>query len=262
MPDVVSPSLDQNRLIAALSPADRQLVATVARIVRLNSGTLLYEPGDIVGAAYLPLAEGVATFHVLMEDGSAVETAMVGCEGVIGGLVSRGRLAAYARSCVMHGGYFARIESGALETLKTNSPAIRDLLSRYADCLLAQIFQSVACNAVHNLDQRAAKWLSAAVDRTGTHRVAMTQEQFGSLLGIARSYASRLIQRFKAEGLLDTRRGALVVLDAEGLRRRACGCNDLVRAHFEQVLKDVYPDAAEACDGSGGRSRKTSTIDG
>src|SRR5690606_15369701 len=131
---------------------------------------------------------------------------------------------AYARSCVMHGGHFARIEAAALETLKASSPAIRNLLSRYADCLLAQIFQSVACNAVHDLEQRAARWLIAAVDRTGTNHVTMTQEQFGSLLGIARSYASRLIQRFKAEGLVQTRRGALVVTDIEGLRRRACGC--------------------------------------
>jgi DNA-binding MarR family transcriptional regulator len=70
----------------------------------------------------------------------------------------------------------------------------------------------------------------------------MTQERFASILGVGRSYASRQIQRFKAEGLVDTRRGGLIVKDTEGLRARACACNEQVRAHFDQVLKGVYPD--------------------
>lgn len=243
MHKITPPNINQNNLIAALNSADRNLIQAHSRTVRLRSGTILYEPGSLVGAAYFPLGDAVATFHVVMEDGSAVEIAMVGREGAVGGIVSSGRLEAYGRSNVMHGGYFARIECSALEILKSNSPGIRDLLSRYADCLLAQIFQSVGCNAVHDLEKRAAKWLTAAVDRTGTNHVVMTQEQFGSLLGIARSYASRLIQHFRADGLVQTRRGALVVSDVEALRRRACNCNDLVQAHFDQVLAGVYPDA-------------------
>lgn len=241
MHDIVSPPLEKNGLLAALRPQDRESFGQTAHIVRLAGGSILYEPGDMVTAAYFPLGEAVASFMVVLEDGSSVETAMVGREGAIGGIVSAGHLAAYSRACVMHGGYFARIDSSALEDLKKQTPGIRDLLSRYADCLLAQIFQSVACNAVHGLDQRAAKWLIVAVDRTGSTRVVMTQEHFGALLGIARSYASRLIQRFKRDGLLETRRGALIVTDPEGLRHRACGCEDLVRTHFEQVLHGVYP---------------------
>lgn len=246
MHNIAPPTVDQNSLIAALNPADRALFQNHSRIVRLRSGTILYEPGDIVGAAYFPLADAVATSHVIMDDGAAVEIAMVGREGAVGGIVSSGRLAAYGRSGVMHGGHFARIETSALESLKLSSPGIRDLLSRYADCLIAQIFQSVGCNAVHDLEKRAAKWLSAAVDRTGTNHVVMTQEQFGSLLGIARSYASRLIQHFRADGLVQTRRGALVVTNVEALRRRSCGCNDVVQAHFDQVLAGVYPDQTGA----------------
>ncbi|MCW2351199.1 MULTISPECIES: Crp/Fnr family transcriptional regulator [unclassified Sphingobium] len=245
MHDIVSPGIDHNNLVAALNPADLALMAKVARVVRLPTGTTLYDPGDTVVAAYFPLGDAVATFHVLMDDGSSVEIAMVGREGAVGGIVSSGRLAAYSRSCVMHGGYFARFDSATLETLKASSPAIRDLLSRYADCLLAQIFQSVACNAVHSLEMRAAKWLTAAVDRTGNNQVMMTQEEFGSLLGIARSYASRLIKSFKTDGLVQTRRGSLVVLDADRLRQRACSCNDMVRTHFDHVLAGVYPDPAE-----------------
>ena len=195
MHDIVSPTLEKNGLLAALHPHDREIFATSARIVRIASGSVLYEPGDQVTAAFFPLGEAVASFMVVLEDGSSVETAMVGREGAIGGIVSTGHLASYSRAAVMHGGYFARIDSNALEDLKTRAPGIRDLLSRYADCLLAQIFQSVACNAVHGLDQRAAKWLIVAVDRTGSNRVALTQEHFGALLGVARSYVSSNIRK-------------------------------------------------------------------
>lgn len=230
-----------NRLFSALNPSDQNRLAAVATIVQLPGGHILYEPGDVVSAAYFPIGAAIASFHVEMEDGAAIETAMIGREGAVGGIVSQGQLAAYARACVMNKGLFARIDMAALERIKEASPPIRHLLARYADCLLAQVFQSVACNAAHPLEQRAAKWLVSAVERTGLHHVAMTQDQFGSILGVGRSYASRLIQRFKADGLVGTRRAGLLVHDPAGLRQRACGCDDLVRAHFEHVLAGVYP---------------------
>ena len=234
-----------NRLFSSLNVADQNRLAAAATIMQLPGGYVFYEPGDIVTAAYFPIGAAIASFHVGMEDGAAIETAMIGREGAVGGIVSQGQLAAYARACVMHKGLFARIETATLERLKEASPPIRHLLARYADCLLAQIFQSVACNASHPLEQRAAKWLASAVERTGLNHVAMTQDQFGSILGVGRSYASRLIQRFKADGLIGTRRAGLLVHDPAGLRQRACGCDDLVRAHFEHVLAGVYPPPAE-----------------
>jgi CRP-like cAMP-binding protein len=108
--------------------------------------------------------------------------------------------------------------------------------------MMAQVFQAVACNASHTIEQRAAKWLCAAMDRTGESEITMTQEQLASMMGIGRSYASRVVQRFKGEGLVRTRRGGLKVLDQEGLRGRACSCNELVRRHFDTVLRGVYPE--------------------
>lgn len=234
--------LDDNNFIAALPPEDRRLLEAVADIVELKTGKVIHDPGDIVRAAYFPLGSTVASYLIVMDTGSVIETAMVGREGAVGGIVSRGKLAAYARCCTMHGGAFARISSGDLEDAKSRSPTLSHAFSRYADCLLAQIFQSVACNATHTVDTRAAKWLVASVERTGRNEIVMTQDQLASMLGVGRSYASRQIQRFKAEGLVKTRRGGIVVLDYEGLRRRACGCNDQVRAHFDEVLAGVYPD--------------------
>jgi DNA-binding transcriptional ArsR family regulator len=234
--------LEDNNLIAAMSARDRDILRDLAEIVELKTGKIIYDAGDNVRLAYFPLGAAVASFLVVMDDGTTVETAMVGREGAIGGIVSHGRLAAFARSCVMHEGAFARISCADLEEAKNQSASIRQLLVRYSDCLLAQIFQSVACNATHTFEARAAKWLAASVERTGLHDLSMTQEQLASILGVGRSYASRQIQRLKAEGLVTTRRGGIVVIDYEGLTRRACGCNDQVRAHFDDVLAGVYPD--------------------
>jgi DNA-binding transcriptional regulator YhcF (GntR family) len=76
--------------------------------------------------------------------------------------------------------------------------------------------------------------------------VPLTHEQLATLLGVGRSYTSRVIQSFKAEGILQTRRGAIQVCDREGLKRRSCRCNEAVKGHFEEVLSGVYPtDQAE-----------------
>src|SRR5690606_33420590 len=123
-----------------------------------------------------------------------------------------------------------------LEAAKERSPRLRHLFARYADCVVARIFQSVACNASHTIEQRAAKWLTAATERTGTHYIAMTQEQLASMMGIGRSYASRVLQRLKRDGLLRTRRGGIEVIDPEGLAARACGCNDMVNRYCAAVL--------------------------
>jgi CRP-like cAMP-binding protein len=116
------------------------------------------------------------------------------------------------------------------------------VFARYADCLLAQMFQSTACNAIPSIEQRTAKWIIAAMERTnGDNIVPLTHEQLATLLGVGRSYVSRVIQIFKAEGVLETRRGSILVRNPEALQMRACLCNETVKSHFEEVLRGVYP---------------------
>ena len=126
---------------------------------------------------------------------------------------------AYCRIVVKYGGPFVRLPVSVLEAAKGQSPTLRYLFARYADCLLAQMFQSAACNAIHSIEQRAAKWITSAMERTGDHTVPLTQEQLASMLGVGRSYTSRVIQAFKADGILQTRRGSLVVRDLDALKR-------------------------------------------
>jgi hypothetical protein len=231
-----------NNLLRRLSPADYALLAPHIVVDRVGANELLYSPGDDVQVVHFPCGPSLATFLVLTEDGRNVETILVGREGAVGGIVSEGFLPAYTRISVKFGGPFARIHVRKLEAAKMRSASLRNIFVRYADCMLAQIFQSTACNAIHSIEQRTAKWILAAMERTGDENsVPLTHEQLATLLGVGRSYASRVLQSFKAEGVLDTRRGSILVRNRDGLRQRACLCNDAVKTHFEEVLRGVYP---------------------
>src|SRR5260370_26398298 len=103
--------------------------------------------------------------------------------------------------------------------------------------MLAQILQSTACNAIHSIEQRTAKWIISAMERTdGDNIVPLTHEQLATLLGDGRSYTSRVMQTFKAEGVLETRRGSILIRNRAALRIRASLCHGSVKKHFEEVL--------------------------
>ena len=230
-----------NNLLRTLRDQDYALIAPHLVAAQQAANELLYNPGDNVDMVYFPCGSSLVSFLVSNEDGRDVETILVGREGAVGGIVSHGRLPAYCRIVVKYGGPFVRLPVSVLEAAKGQSPTLRYLFVRYADCLLAQMFQSAACNAIHSIEQRAAKWITSAMQRTGDHVVPLTQEQLASMLGVGRSYTSRVIQAFKADGVLETRRGSLVVRDLGALKARACRCNESVTSHFDTVLRGVYP---------------------
>jgi CRP-like cAMP-binding protein len=139
-------------------------------------------------------------------------------------------------------GPFVRLHIRKLDAAKHTSKTLRNVFARYADCMLAQMFQSTACNAVHSIEQRTAKWIISAMERTdGDAIVPLTHEQLATLLGVGRSYTSRVIQAFKAEGILETRRGSILVRNRDALQSRSRLCNEAVKSHFEEVLRGVYP---------------------
>jgi hypothetical protein len=234
-----------NNLLRALRRDDAALLQPLLEEWEANRGTVLYEPGDNVDWVYFPCGSSMISYLVVLEDGQAVETALIGREGAVGGVVSQGLLPAYARAQVQFGGPFLRIRSADLEQAKLRSLTLRHLFARYADCVMAQIFQSVACNATHSIEQRTAKWLKAAMDRTGDHEVPLTQEQLAEMLGVGRSYISRVLQGLKRRGFLKTQRGSLQVTDLVALEGLACGCNYSVQRHFDDVLRGVYPTEVE-----------------
>ena len=138
----------------------------------------------------------------------------------MGGIVSNGNVPAFATCHVQASGKFLRIKTAALEQCKLNSLSLRHWFSRYADCLLAQIFQTAACNATHTIVQRTAKWLLAGVARTGGVELEMTQEQLAETLGVGRTYVARVVGQLRDEGVIETRRGVFIIKDETALHKR------------------------------------------
>jgi Crp-like helix-turn-helix domain len=231
-----------NNLLRRLNRADFALIVPHLSAAMCGPNELLYNPGQHVEIVHFPCGPSLASYVVPNEDGRDVETILIGREGAVGGIVSQGYLPAYTRIAVKFGGPFMRLPVGRLAAAKAKSTSLCNIFARYADCMLAQMFQSTACNAVHSIEQRTAKWIIAAIERTdGNDLVPLTHEQLATLLGVGRSYASRVIQTFKAEQILETRRGAILVRNREALQRRSCLCNEAVKDHFEEVLRGVYP---------------------
>jgi DNA-binding transcriptional regulator YhcF (GntR family) len=231
-----------NNLLRRLNAADYALIAPHLAQQAAGANDLLYNPGDDVDVVHFPCGPSLASYLVANEDGRDVETILVGREGAVGGIVSQGFLPAYTRIMVKFGGPFVRLPVGKLNAAKTKSATLQNIFSRYADCMLAQIFQSTACNAIHSIEQRTAKWIVSAMERAdGDNTVPLTHEQLATLLGVGRSYTSRVIQTLKAEGVLETRRGSILVRNPDALKVRACLCNESVKNHFEEVLRGVYP---------------------
>lgn len=236
----------QNDLLQQLSHPDFKLLAPHLQPVELESGHILHHAGDKVAAVHFPCGPTLISFAVAVEDDREVESLLVGREGAVG-LAAGGNLPlAYSRIIVKLGGTMARLPLRTLEQAQQRSATLQQSFSRYADCQFAQLLQTAACNAAHSIEQRAAKWIISAQERIGSPEIRLTHEQLAGMLGVSRSYASRVIQMFKARRILATRRGAILILDAAALEARACSCNEWVKKHFDEVLGRGHLPAAGA----------------
>ncbi|RYD91647.1 MAG: Crp/Fnr family transcriptional regulator [Sphingomonadales bacterium] len=231
----------QNRLLAALKIQDLELLLPHFTVHEYPAGKILQESGSDVRYAWFPLNEAAASFVVAADSNHMVDAALIGREGAVGGLVSSGRMPAYARAHVQFAGKFLRLPLSALAQAKAQSASVTNWVSRYADCLVAQLFQSAACNASHTIAQRLARWLIATHDRIGHDEIIVTQEQLGEMLGVGRSFINRSLRQFGTSGILGSRRRRILILDIERLDAIACDCNDRIRDHFDTILSGVYP---------------------
>ena len=180
---------------------------------------------------------------MIKDNGRPVFAKKEDCEGAVGGIVSNGHVPAYATAQVRFGGRFLRVKTTAIEQAKLESVAIRHWFSRYADCLLAQVFQTAACNATHTITQRVAKWLLASVARSQGTEIEMTQEQLAEVLGVGRTFVTRIVRNLRDDGIITTRRGTFVVTDEAALRASSCACSTAIEDHFDTVLHGIYPTA-------------------
>lgn len=224
-----------NRLLSTFPAEARALIEPFGTIVDLSDGETVHERGSHVQATYFPFGPTMVSLVIDLQSNRSIEAASIGHEGAVGGIVSCGHAPAFARSQVLLPGPALRVSMDAIEDAKMRSAHIRNLFCRFADYLLAQVMQSVACNAFHTIEQRAARWLLTAQDRAGAS-IELTQEAFAGLLGVQRTTVNAVVRILQDEGLISTRRGLIQVVDRAGLKRRACECHDVVERHFAAVI--------------------------
>ena len=242
MVDVTIDELDRadeafagNRLLSTFSAEARGLVEPFGTIVDLNAGDIVFRRGDQVSHSLFPVGQTMISMSVEMAGGRSIEVASIGREGAIGGIVSCGHAPAFSRAEVLVEGPAFKVQMKAIEDAKQRSKFIANIFCRFSDYLLAQVMQSVACNAFHSIPERAAGWLLHAQDRAGD-RIELTQEAFAGLLGVQRTTVNAVIRTLQDEGLIATGRGVVRVTDRAGLKRRACGCYDALERHFGAVI--------------------------
>lgn len=235
-----TPSLDLafrgNRLLATLAPEERDLLVPHMRLVELEAGAQVLGAGEKVSASLFPLDGLIVSLRIELAGSRSVEVASIGKEGAIGGIVSCGTAPAFAQTSVQLGGRAALVPMTVLEEAKHASPHLKNLFCRYSDALLAQVMQSVACNAFHPIEARAARWLLQAQDRAGSDRLLLTQESLAGLLGVQRTTVNAVARVLQEQNLIAYRRGAIQVVDRPGLLKAACGCYSAVEDHYEAVL--------------------------
>ncbi len=232
-----------NLLLEALDASDRALLAPHLERGKRARGMALFRAGEDVSHVTFPLHQTTVTLVSRMRDGRMVETATVGHEGAIGGVVSHGYLPAFSEAVVQVPGEVLRIDAVQLTRARAASPSLGDLFVRYADCLLAQVLQSVACNAVHPIEERCLRWLLTFQDRLGSPVLPVTQEMLAEMLGVRRTYLTGVIGSLQRRGLISVRRGQITILDRAKAEHAACECYGKVRDHFRSVLGAVYAES-------------------
>jgi CRP-like cAMP-binding protein len=231
--------LGASRLLRALNAADREHIRPHLMARLLRRGQILFEPGQDVETTYFPCLGTMASLLVISSDGREVEAASIGHEGAVGGIVSAGYKPAFGRAVVQIGGPAFSIETARLEDAKAHSAAFHDLFSRYADALLAQMMQSVACNALHSVEARCSRWLLSTHDRVQRSPIPLTQEALAEMLGVQRTTVTAVIKTLQNRGLIRYARGRVEIVNRAGIEETACECYESVESHFDRLLPTV-----------------------
>lgn len=227
-----------NQLLRTLAAADYNLIVPHLRRVPLSAGESVSNAGARTRYVFFP-ETAVLSLIILMADGAAVEAATVGNEGIVGLAAFLGDGAMTTRCLAQIAGTAQRLPVVTLLRALTQSPALGVLLRRYTQAFINQLAQSVACNRLHTIDQRCARWLLMTHDRVGGgDSFDLTQEFLSYMLGVRRegvSVASRALQQMR---IISYRRGHISVLDRPALERAACECYGNTRADYARLFTE------------------------
>jgi len=226
----------ESRILAALPVAERQRLLEAASDVTLDVRTVLFEPGGPIEAIHFPTG-GVISLVTPLNDGSIVEVATIGNEGIVGvPLVPLGSLA--VRAITQVAGHGVRVDAAVFLEWFERSRAFQALVDRYTQALFGQIAQAAACNRLHSSEERLSRWLLMSHDRVESDHFMITQEFLGQMLGARRSTVSVSAGILQRAGLISYKRGHVTIADREGLEAVSCECYAVIKAELDRVVSD------------------------
>jgi CRP-like cAMP-binding protein len=224
-----------NRFLARLPPHDFSLLAPHLRPVTLERGVMLHEAAGEIERVYF-LHSGMVSLVAVMQSGADVETATIGRAGVIAASAGLGSKRSVGRAIVQLPGTGAWLSACQFHAAANRSQGIRDLIVRYNDLLLAQVQQSVVCNALHTMEGRLCRWLLQAHDCMDGNGIPLTQEFLGQVLGVRRTTVTIAAQLLQSSGLIQYRRGLIQIVDRPQLEELSCECYAVVRRHTDKIF--------------------------
>jgi CRP-like cAMP-binding protein len=229
----------RNRLLAALLPEDLLTLRKHLERVPLVNGSVLFEADEPITHVYF-IEAGVVSLTAAFQNGSTAEMATVGREGVVGVSTLLGSDAALGRYLVQAPGSALAVEASRFQGALRKSPALLAVCQAYARAFLGQALQTAACNSVHTVEQRCARWLLMSHHRRDSDTFALKQELLAKMLGVCRPTATVAAGALQRAGLIRYSRGVLTVLDRPGLAVASCECYRVIRDHFEHLLPRTY----------------------
>jgi len=231
----------QNHLLAALSPLERERLYPHLRLVPLPLGKVLYESGDVLRHVYFPTDSIVSLLYVLA-DGASAEISVVGNEGLIGVALFMGGETTPSRAIVQSAGHAYRLIGQRLKDEFHRNGELQLLLLRYTQALITQMAQTAVCNRHHSVDQQLCRWLLLSLDRLSANQLTMTQELIANMLGVRREGVTEAAGKLQKLGVIEYSRGQITVLDRPNLEKLCCECYAVVRKESDRLLPRPHSD--------------------
>ena len=227
-----------NRLLAALPPDEFTRLQPLLTRVDLPFNRLLQKQGAKIQRVYFP-SGGVCSGTHAMSDGRLVEVATVGGEGIVNIEALFGADVQEHEVIVqvpVPGGFAEAMDAQTFRDEVASSPALRDLAMRYAQAYMVMSTQCTACNGLHNVEERCARWLLMTHDRAREDTFRISQEYLAAMLGVRRATVTLVAGVFRRAGLIDYQRTYMTIRDRAGLEAATCECYGLLRSAFDRLL--------------------------
>ncbi len=224
-----------NRLLDALPMDGSRRLRRSLSPVCLDSGTILFEPGEPIAFVDFP-RNCVVSLVTPFQEGTSVEVASIGNEGIVGLPIRPGGSLAF-RAISSVGGWIDRMDASTFLNEVEADPRLQELVNDYVLAFFGEIAQAAACNRLHSNEERLSRWLLMSHDRVGTDEFAITHELLGQILGSRRATVTLSAERLRAAGLIGYSRGRVTIVDRVGLEAATCECYRAITAQLDGVIR-------------------------